>query len=108
MNSAVDDFQALHVEHLEKWCPSYCPLRAVQSITRRQLPTTGLHLAPFVTFVFGSVGMRSGISLSEPDGTGPGIPGPTQHGSEVGLVLTARLPAQGTSKGALEPRSSWD
>ncbi|MFY2563196.1 hypothetical protein ACN469_36710 [Corallococcus terminator] len=76
--------------------------------TREHLPTTGLHLAPFVTFVFGSVGLRFGIPLSEPGGTGPGMPGRTRHGREVGLVLTAKLPAWWTSKGTLEPYFPWD
>ncbi|NTX39289.1 hypothetical protein HUA78_33130 [Myxococcus sp. CA033] len=76
--------------------------------TREHLPTTGLHIAPFVTFVFGSVGVRFGIPLSEPGAAGPGLPGRTRHGREVGLVLTAKIPAKWTSKGTLEPMFPWD
>lgn len=71
--------------------------------TREHLPTTGLHLSPFIAFIFGSVGVRFGIPLSEPGGTGPDMPGRIRHGREVGLVLTGKIPIRWTANGTLKP-----
>ncbi|WXH28075.1 hypothetical protein WA016_02008 [Myxococcus stipitatus] len=62
--------------------------------TQAHLPTTGLQLTPFVTGIYGSLGVRIGIPLSDKGGgLGPGgVPGRVRQGHEVGLALTGKAP----------------
>ncbi len=60
--------------------------------TRSHVATTGLHIAPYLAFVFGSVGVRFGIPLTEPGATGPGGQRRPRYGGEAGLVLTLKVP----------------
>ncbi|RKI74007.1 hypothetical protein D7X55_03615 [Corallococcus sp. AB049A] len=48
--------------------------------------TTGLHVAPYFSFVYGSVGLRLGIPLYAPDN---GLP---RRGFETAFVLSVKLP----------------
>lgn len=54
-----------------------------QTASREHGPATGLHIAPYLTFVYGSVALRAGLPLIGPAG---------RHGPEVGLVFTLKLP----------------
>ncbi|QSQ23270.1 hypothetical protein JY651_50755 [Pyxidicoccus parkwayensis] len=74
-----------------------------ETADRNHVATTGLHLAPYVAFVFGSLGVRFGIPLTGPGTTGPGGQEKPRHGSEVGLVLTLKLPFQVDGPGGITP-----
>lgn len=54
--------------------------------TRLNAATTGLHVAPYVSFVYGSVGLRLGIPLHAAEDRLP------RHGFETAFVLTLKLP----------------
>jgi hypothetical protein len=69
-----------------------------QTGSERHVATTGLHIAPFLAFVYGSVGVRFGIPFA-----GAEEPGRPRHGKEIGFVLTAKLPFHVDSRGGLEP-----
>jgi hypothetical protein len=69
-----------------------------QTGSERHVATTGLHIAPYLAFVYGSVGVRFGIPLA-----GSAEPERPRHGAEIGLVLTAKLPFEVDSRGGLEP-----
>ncbi|RKH55877.1 hypothetical protein D7V93_21655 [Corallococcus llansteffanensis] len=56
--------------------------------TREHVATTGLHVAPYFSFIFGSVGVRLGIPLSAAEAPRP------RYGVEGALVLTLKLPVQ--------------
>jgi hypothetical protein len=58
-----------------------------QGATDSHTATTGLHIVPYLAFLYGSVGLRIGVPL-----TGSGEPGRPRPGTEVGLVLTAKFP----------------
>ncbi|WP_237080375.1 hypothetical protein [Myxococcus xanthus] len=74
-----------------------------QTGTKDHLPTTGLHIAPYLTFIYASVGVRFSIPLSDKGGHGPGEPGRVRHGSAVGLVLTGKLPFEATNHSTYKP-----
>ena len=54
-----------------------------QTASRKHGAATGLHIAPYLAFVYGSVALRAGLPVLGPD---------NRHGPEVGLVLTLKLP----------------
>ncbi|MFP2957124.1 hypothetical protein ACLEPN_04625 [Myxococcus sp. 1LA] len=72
-----------------------------ETASRTRVATTGLHVAPYLAFVFGTVGVRFGIPLAGAPDSGPGGVERTRHAREVGLVLTAKLPI------ALSKDSIW-
>lgn len=72
-----------------------------ETASRTRVATTGLHVAPYLAFVFGSLGVRFGIPLAGAPNIGPGGVERTRHAREVGLVLTLKLPV------ALSPDSIW-
>lgn len=78
--------------------------------TREHLPTTGLQLTPFLTGIYGALGLRIGIPLSDKGGGfGPdGAPGRIRRGREVGLVLTGKLPFELSNRGTYEPAYPWN
>ncbi|MFP2962084.1 hypothetical protein ACLEPN_30960 [Myxococcus sp. 1LA] len=78
-----------------------------QTGTKDYLPTTGLHIAPYLTFIYASVGVRFSIPLSNKGGLGPGEPGRVRHGSEVGLVLTGKLPFEVSNHSTYKPSLPW-
>ncbi|QSQ13138.1 hypothetical protein [Myxococcus landrumensis] len=57
--------------------------------TPKYLPTTGLHVAPYVSVGFCSMALRFGIPLSNEESNREGL---VRHPTEVGLVLTAKWP----------------
>ncbi len=69
-----------------------------QMASKRYVATTGLHIAPYVAFLYGSVGLRIGIPL-----TGSGEPGRPRPGTEMGIVLTAKFPFEISGSKGLEP-----
>ncbi|QSQ16843.1 hypothetical protein [Myxococcus landrumensis] len=78
--------------------------------TQEHLPTTGLQLTPFVTGIYGSLGLRIGIPLSDKGGgLGlDGVPGRVRQGREVGLVLTGKLPFELSDHSTFEPSYPWN
>jgi hypothetical protein len=69
-----------------------------QTGSERHVATTGLHIAPYLAFIYGSVGVRFGIPLA-----GSAEPERPRHGKEIGLVLTAKFPFEVDRRGGLEP-----
>jgi hypothetical protein len=69
-----------------------------QLASKRHVATAGLHIAPYLAFLYGSVGLRIGIPL-----TGSGEPGRPRPGTEVGLVLTIKLPFELRGSEGLTP-----
>ncbi|AGC44059.1 hypothetical protein MYSTI_02743 [Myxococcus stipitatus DSM 14675] len=78
--------------------------------TQEHLPTTGLQLTPFLTGIYGSLGVRIGIPLSNKGGgLGPdGVPGRVRQGREVGLVVTGKLPFELSDHSTFEPSYPWN
>ncbi|GEN05949.1 hypothetical protein SAMN05443572_102933 [Myxococcus fulvus] len=78
--------------------------------TEDHLPTTGLQITPFLTGIYGSLGLRIGIPLSDKGGgPGPdGVPGRVRQGREVGLVLTGKLPFLLGGTSTYEPSYPWN
>ncbi|MFY1827997.1 hypothetical protein ACN47A_18900 [Myxococcus fulvus] len=78
--------------------------------TEEQLPTTGLQITPFITGIYGALGVRIGLPLSDKGGRpGPdGVPGRVRQGREVGLVLTGKLPFQMGGTSTYEPSYPWN
>ncbi|MFP2923876.1 hypothetical protein ACLESO_01415 [Pyxidicoccus sp. 3LG] len=74
-----------------------------ETASDEHVASTGLHIAPYVTFIYGSIALRVGIPLSGTDETGPG--GRTRRGTEVGLVFTAKLPFE-VGHGGIRPLPS--
>ncbi|MHA7630451.1 hypothetical protein [Corallococcus sp. M7] len=56
--------------------------------TAAHRPTTSLHLAPFLGFVYGSVGLRFSLPFQD----GRDLSGRLPHGREMGLTLTLKKP----------------
>ena len=54
--------------------------------SRLYAATTGLHVTPYVSFIYCSVGLRMGIPLYAPDN---GLP---RRGFEAAFVISAKLP----------------
>ncbi|WP_342380750.1 hypothetical protein NVS55_13915 [Myxococcus stipitatus] len=77
--------------------------------TQEHLPTTGLQITPFLTGIYGSLGVRIGIPLSaKGGGLGPdGVPGRVRQGREVGLVLTGKLPIELSNRSTFGPSYPW-
>ncbi|AKQ64574.1 hypothetical protein A176_001486 [Myxococcus hansupus] len=65
---------------------------AHETAGRTHIATTSLHVAPYLAFVFGTVGLRFGIPLSNGRGAGPDGMERTRLPLEMGLVLTAKIP----------------
>ncbi|AEI66633.1 hypothetical protein LILAB_23690 [Corallococcus macrosporus] len=78
-----------------------------QTGTKDFLPTTGLQIAPYFTFVYASVGVRFNIPLSSKGGHGPGEPRRVRHGSEVGLVLTGKFPFKVSNHSTYKSSLRW-
>ena len=74
---------------------------ARETASRTHLATTSLHVAPYLAFVFGTVGLRFGIPLSNGRSAGADGMERTRLPREIGLVLTAKLPI------ALSKNSVW-
>ncbi|NMO18613.1 hypothetical protein HPC49_13005 [Pyxidicoccus fallax] len=71
--------------------------------TRDHLPTTGLHFAPYLSFLYGSVGVRFGIPLAPQVESIQGVRRRTPHAGEVAFVMTLKLPFRKKRSGGLEP-----
>ena len=56
--------------------------------TAAHRPTTSLHLAPFLAFVYGSVGVRFSVPFQD----GRDASGRLPYGREMGLTLTLKKP----------------
>ncbi|WAM24511.1 hypothetical protein [Myxococcus sp. NMCA1] len=79
-----------------------------ETASRTRVATTGLHVAPYLALVFGSLGVRFGIPLAgEPD-IGPGGVERTRHAREVGLVLTLKLPIALSRDSVWGPVFPWN
>ncbi|WP_426753956.1 hypothetical protein [Myxococcus sp. Y35] len=81
---------------------------AHETANRTRVATTALHVAPYLAFVFGTVGLRFGIPLSGDPDVGPGGVERTRHPREVGLVLTAKLPLALSADSVWGPIFPWN
>lgn len=60
-----------------------------ETANRLHVATTGLHVAPYLSFIYGSVGLRLGIPLIGAEETRR-----TRHGFDAAFVLTLKLPVR--------------
>ncbi|MBL0695641.1 hypothetical protein [Comamonas sp. JC664] len=81
---------------------------ARETASRAHIATTSLHVAPYLAFVFGTVGLRFGIPLSQERSIGLDGVERTRLPREVGLVLTAKLPIALSKNTVWGPIFPWN
>ncbi len=81
---------------------------AHETANRRYAATTALHIAPYLSFVFATVGLRFGIPLAGNRDVGPGGLERMEHPREVGLVLTAKFPIALSKDSVWGPILPWN